>query len=231
MTGRSGVHTHSVAWRATAWRATGTRTAVARGLLLCLALIATRPWLEQTMWLHMLVQMPLLIAAGSLFATAVRPRVTRQPTRLAAYNAAGVPGLLLASAAIAVWMIPRALDAAAESWPVDSAKFAMLMLAGLMGAASWRQAGTVVRLFVLGNGVWMTATVGVLLLDAPNRVCVSYGTNDQELAGYGLVLVSLFVVVAALVRSSSSPGEHAREHAREHAPEQAGEHARTPTAT
>ncbi len=185
-----------------------------RGAMLLLSLVAFRMGLEQSMWLHMLVQMPLLVLAGIWLASPRPPSpepLSRQPDRktpvlamLLPYNVAGVPGLLLASAAIAVWMIPRPLDAATESWMVDALKFALLVVSGAIGAASWRQAGTVVRLFVLGNAVWMAATVGVLLLDAPNRVCVRYGANDQTVAGYGLVLATLFVVVAALVRFSHS---------------------------
>lgn len=48
---------------------------------------------------------------------------------------------------------------------------------------------------------WMTATVGMLLLDASNRLCVSYQFEDQQLIGYTLIGLTLVGVVAALVRA------------------------------
>ena len=49
---------------------------------------------------------------------------------------------------------------------------------------------------------WMTATIGLLLLDAPTRLCVNYGASDQRVAGYGLLVVTVLVVVKALLRAS-----------------------------
>jgi hypothetical protein len=85
---------------------------------------------------------------------------------------------------------------------VDVAKALSLWAIGVVGARSWRATGGIVQLFVLGNMAWMTATVGMLLLDAPTRLCVNYGASDQRITGYGLLLVTLLVVVKALLRAS-----------------------------
>src|SRR3546814_7513908 len=69
---------------------------------------------------------------------------------LAAWNWQGVTGLLLASGAMACWMLPRVMDAAATQAWVDTVKYLSLPLAvGVPLALSWPAAGFVVRgLFV-----------------------------------------------------------------------------------
>src|SRR3546814_2352011 len=62
------------------------------------------------MSLQVLVQMPLLVLVGGGLATAF-PARARQT--MAAWNWQGVTGLLLASGAMACWMLPRVMDAAA----------------------------------------------------------------------------------------------------------------------
>ncbi|WP_396220739.1 hypothetical protein [Gemmatimonas sp.] len=42
--------------------------------------------------------------------------------------------------------------------------------------------------FVLGSTAWMTATVGMRLLDAPTLLCVTYGVSGQRITGYGMLV-------------------------------------------
>ncbi|QJR36749.1 hypothetical protein [Gemmatimonas groenlandica] len=189
-------------------RGSMTRESQTRGRLMgSMALVAgclvARDALERTMWLHMLVQIPLLIAAGVIASGVIASRTTSPESGwLSRWNRQGMSGLVLAAGGVAFWMIPRWLDAAVGHVGVDVAKALSLWAVGVVGARSWRAAGAIVQLFVLGNTAWMTATVGMLLLDAPTRVCVNYGASDQRLAGYGLLMVTLVVVVKALLRAS-----------------------------
>lgn len=163
-------------------------------LAIMCGVVLTRDAFERTMWSHMLLQIPIVVWAGARMTQAfVGARFRR-------WNVTGAPGLLLASATIACWMIPRLLDAAVESWWVDAGKFAMLLCAGAIARWSWANGTAIARVFTVGNAAWMTGTVGMLLLDAPTRLCVRYGANDQRVAGYAMLGVTLTVVVLAIVR-------------------------------
>jgi hypothetical protein len=153
------------------------------------AAIALRAPLEARMSLHMLVQLPMLAAAGWLLAgsRAVRP---------SAWDRGGVAGLLFASAVMATWMVPRALDAAVEWRTVDLLKLASMTAAGAIAARSWRRAHVATQLFMAGNTSWMLATVGVVLGSTTSRLCVSYGADDQQRTGDGLVVLAVLLLAA-----------------------------------
>lgn len=140
------------------------------------------------MVVHMLVQIPLLAAAGALGALALPPRPKR---RLAAYNARGLPFMLLAALVSTYWMLPRALDAALADPSMELAKFASVpVLVGLPLGLSWRPLGPIGRGFVAANFISMAAVGGWLYIAAPVRVCNSYLTDEQALAGWLLLAVA-----------------------------------------
>ncbi len=175
--------------------------------LLALATIAAcalpplRGWLEADMARHMLVQFPLLVAAGALLAASLPHRVRG---RIAAFNAHGLAGFALFLLVTAFWMIPRALDEALLSSGIEVAKFASLIAAGAALPLSWQAAPPVVQAFFVGNWAWMSAAVGLLYTDAPARLCNFYLLDQQTVAGRGLVVLALLVPLAwivSLVRS------------------------------
>lgn len=170
----------------------------ALGILLLLSV--TRVPLERVMPVHMLLQIPLLVVLGIWCAGDSLGCAARR------WNVAGAPGLLLASSIVACWMVPRLLDAAIEFRATDALKFITLVIAGAIGAQSWRIAPTIVRVFVAGNALWMTATVGMLLLDAPVRLCVRYGAADQQHTGYAMLGITAAAIVMALL-SAELPGK------------------------
>lgn len=157
-----------------------------------------RDLLEGSMFLHMLVQIPALVLAG-YWLSAEMPARFREA--LQTFNAQGVTGWALASLVLTFWMLPRALDMAVADPAVDVAKFAVLLLAGLAIRLSLAVSGTVVQLFFLGNWAWMTATVGLLYVETPARLCNAYLSGDQTVTGYGLVLEALIISAAWLQRS------------------------------
>lgn len=166
------------------------------GLLLWLVLATpvARGFLEASMSLQMLVQMPLLGLAGYLLARQLPERVRRV---LAAWDRGGVSGLLLASVVSLPWMLPRLMDAAlAEPW-VELAKFTSLpLLIGLPLALSWPRAGLVVRGVFLMEMVATVFRVGWLYLVAPQQLCVNYLVDDQQRLGTALLVLG---VLATLV--------------------------------
>jgi hypothetical protein len=165
-----------------------------RGLLgsSIIALLAfpwMRQWMESAMIVHMLVQIPLLAAAGASMAMAV-PGPWK--ARLASWNGNGVSGILMAFGASTWWMVPRALDAALASPVMEVAKFVTLpLLVGAPLSLSWSRLGGMGRGFVIANVLPMWAVVGWLYLAAPVRVCNFYLVEQQAMAGAGLLASSI----------------------------------------
>ncbi len=162
-------------------------------LYLLLATPAARAWLESTMTGHMLVQMPLLAAIG-MAAAGLLPERRREA--LLACAGGAVPGVLLAVFASSWWMLPRALDAALASPPVEAAKFFGLpALVGLPLGLAWRRLTCIGRGFVWTNFISMLAVLGWLYVAAPVRVCNNYLVDQQ--AGAGWLMVKLAVLLFA----------------------------------
>ena len=161
-------------------------------LLLALLL---RPWLEASMWRHMVLQFPLLLLAGAALATTLPQPVRRL---LAACNHYGIAGMVLCTTVLAVLMVPRVLDLALLRPEVEAAKCAALLLAGAGLALSWRPAGPVLQFFFLGNILGMMAIVGMLYIDSPLRLCNAYLQDDQIRLGQWLVGISATLAVAWL---------------------------------
>ncbi|XVJ69494.1 MAG: hypothetical protein HEQ39_07420 [Rhizobacter sp.] len=159
--------------------------AAALGLLLS---PPVRELLLSRMSLHMNLQLPLLVLCGAGMVLPWRSTLARL---LAPVNRVGLSGWLLGTGLFSVWMVPRALDAAVADPAVDAWKVASLLLAGGLLMLSWRPAGTVVQAFFVGNTVWMTVTVGLLVAQSPVRLCNAYLEDDQRLAGYGLTLLGI----------------------------------------
>lgn len=184
--------------------------------VLCLgAALVWHDALTALMSLHMIVQIPLLVAGG-VFAEqawhagrighAAAPGASAPPTsdgRAAvwrptsgrgirwSYNAYGIPGLLLVSLVGAGWMIPKALDDALVDWRVAAFKYLGLPVCGWLLRASVRRANVVIKLFFLGNFCWMSAIVGMVYLDQPIRLCNAYLQDDQDWAGRGLIALAI----------------------------------------
>ena len=166
-------------------------------LLALLAWPGTRALLEASMWRHMVLQLPLLLLAGSLLAAAL-PAAAR--ARLARWNAHGISGLLLVLLCLALWMVPRALDLALRDGWVETGKFALLTASGAALRLSWRAAGRIMQGFFLGNLLPMTYVVGQLYLDSPLRLCNAYLLDDQERLGRWLMSLAALSAAAWVAR-------------------------------
>ena len=175
------------------------RPQAALGLALCVVLAwpALRHALEASMWRHMVLQFPLLMAAGALLAAALPPRARGAVAR---WNAHGIAGLVLVAGVLAVLMVPRVLDLALRDPAIEAAKVAVLLGAGAALRLSWRAAGLVVQGFFLGNVLPMTAVVGQLYIDAPLRLCNAYLLDDQARLGQWLIALAVLLALAWLAQ-------------------------------
>jgi hypothetical protein len=140
------------------------------------------------MSLHMNLQLPLFVLCGMGFIAPWRVFLTQL---FAPVNQFGLTGLLSAMGLFSIWMVPRALDAAVIYSSIDFLKVASLLLTGIFLAISWRPAGAVLQAFFVGNMMWMSITVGILVAYSPSRLCNAYLIEDQRVAGYGLVAFSI----------------------------------------
>lgn len=168
---------------------------VALVLLALLLVPALRQWLTASMWRHMVLQFPLWMLVGALLAAGL-PSAAR--VHLARWNAYGISGLVGAAAVLAVLMVPRLLDLALVSSPIEATKCVALLLVGAALWLSWRSAGLVVQGFFLGNVLPMTAVVGQLYIDSPLRLCNAYLLDDQARLGQWLVVMAALLAVGWL---------------------------------
>lgn len=157
-------------------------------LAVSLSVPPLRALIEQSMVWHMLVQMPLLVAAGACAAKAW-PRTTGG--RWARFNRYGLTGFMLAQCITAYWMIPALVDRAVVLPGADAAKVATLWLAGLALRQGYAQAPLAVQLFFLGYGLPMLAWLGFHLASTEVRLCNAYSLESQLRAGQGLVALAL----------------------------------------
>lgn len=163
-----------------------------------LALAPLREALESSMSAHMLVQMPLLAAAG--FAAA-RALAARRRIALRRFVGGPWPLALLAMLASSYWMLPRALDATLTSPWAEAAKFVSLpLLVGAPLALAWERLGALGRGFVWNNFFSMLAVLGWLYVAAPVRVCNSYLVDEQASAGWRMVQLALVFFAVWLAR-------------------------------
>jgi hypothetical protein len=162
-------------------------------LVLVLSAPPVRHRLEATMTAQMLVQLPLLVAAGWLLAHAMPARVL---AKVDAWNHCGVAGLVLVTVVSTFWMLPRSLDAATSHPLMAAAKYLSVpLLIGLPFALSWPRMGFVVRGLFLAELVATCFRLGWLYRISPIRLCNNYVLNDQQRLGeYMLALGSGLLV-------------------------------------
>jgi hypothetical protein len=171
--------------------------------LLLAALAVVHPWLEQTMALHMGLEIPLLFAAGWL---AARQAGARLGSALAGWNAHGLPAGLAAMLVLGFWMIPAALDHAVLDEGAGFLKVTSLVAAGMASGASWRLAGPILQAFFAITTLWMALAAGLLYQAAPNRLCSVYPADGQAAAGNAMVawaIVALVAWVGSVARHTS----------------------------
>ncbi|WP_395407621.1 hypothetical protein ACHMW6_13550 [Pseudoduganella sp. UC29_106] len=165
---------------------------VAGGALLAAAWLL-RGWLEASMALHMLLQLPLIAIGGALLGCTLRE--SRAAAALARIDAHGFTSLTWLMLASAYWMIPRALEESLTLPLAEAAKFASIALTGAVLPSALQRANAVVQLFFLGNLSWMMAVAGIQYQDMPQRLCNAYALNDQQTTGVGLVIGSIAIAV------------------------------------
>lgn len=194
----------------------GTRYGKIYAVLVCMPLPfivpSIRHVIESRMALHMLLEFPMLFVSGYAFLRGLeQSRHGLMLWRTLALDHLGIVGLTFASCVFAFWMIPAALDFALIEPTVAAAKYLSWWTAGLSTANAIGRSTVEIRIFYFGNAAWMSATAGLLYLDATNRLCVNYLLGDQTVAGQGLILLAC-ILIALTISSANSEAER-RKHA------------------
>jgi hypothetical protein len=167
-----------------------------------LATPPARAWLESSMVLHMLVQLPLLAAIGfwlgRQWLSSADLIAARVLARLQSFNGGGATGLIAASFAMLLWMLPRYLDLARLDPAVDALKLVSVTAAGIAIALSWPRLPRIARAAVHLEAIATLLRFGWGYLAAEERLCLAYLAGDQQRTGellvwagavYALVLV------------------------------------------
>ncbi|MEO9514441.1 MAG: hypothetical protein ABJH45_03520 [Paracoccaceae bacterium] len=151
----------------------------------CLAQV----WVAGDPVIHVLVQMPLLAAAGYAL-----------PHRFILPRSGLGPVLVLAFVTLAIWMLPRSVDAALSSTTWHLAKFVTIPLGiGFALSLSWPHIGPILRGFIKAQLVSMLLFLGFLYTHAPIRICNSYLIDDQQRLGMGFVYAAIGLTLCWIV--------------------------------
>ena len=185
----------------------GTRVAIIAAMLWLLLLAPPlRVWLESSMMLHMLVQLPLLFLVGFCWGWAWRraPESTfpgRALATLMRANRWGATGLIVAAFTLTLWMFPRLLDSARLDFNVDLAKFVTVsMLGGLAVTVSWRATPAIVRAVIHLEVIATFLRFGWGYLATEERLCLVYLLGDQQRTGWGLLVLGAIYAVVVVWR-------------------------------
>jgi hypothetical protein len=178
---------------------------VLAALACALSVPPLRALIEQSMVWHMLVQMPLLVAAGACAAAAWPQALGGRWTR---FNRYGLTGFMVAQCITAYWMVPALVDRAVVMPSADAWKVVTLWLAGVALRQGWVQSPLAVQLFFVGYGLPMMAWLGFYLATTNLRLCNAYSLESQLRTGQGMVLLAVMLGLAwgASVWRSLLPG-------------------------
>ena len=172
-------------------------------LAISLSVPPLRSLIEQSMFWHMVVQMPLLVLAGWLSMSAWRP--SRAPQFMAAWNVYGLNGFFLTFLILAYWMLPSAIDRAVVLPQADVLKLLTLFAAGALSKHAMDQSPTVLQLFFVTLTVSMLIWLGVYFVATELRLCNAYSLASQVSTGWGLISLGIAVGSAWLLYATVWP--------------------------
>lgn len=166
-------------------------------LFVSITLSSFGEFLESSMPLHVLVEIPLLISIGLIISKVFYKPVNRFFSPI---NRGGIFGILLTTFVLAFWMIPRWLDASLTSEIVAWAKYLSLpFLVGVPLGLSWNILHPIARGVVKIEFLSMLFRLGWLYIISPDRLCNNYLINDQELLGKGFLIIGFILAISWLI--------------------------------
>lgn len=166
------------------------------GLLLLLFLILppVADLLESIMYIHMHMQMPLLVVSGFLMARFFQNQF---PQFFAKWNSNGIPGIILFVIITSYWMlIPRLMDEAITMPMIEGFKFVSLpFLAGVPLRDSWKKLSSDGKNIVYEAFVILLFLVAWIYIGAKDQLCNNYLIHEQKELGWGTLVVAVCITI------------------------------------
>jgi len=162
-------------------------------IFIFLALPPVASLAESIMTIHMDMQMPLLAGAGMLMTPFLQRKL---PRFFAKWNRDGVPGILLALIVIGYWLIPRAMDDALMSVPVEMFKFiSWPLLVGVPLMDGWKKLPNAWENITFITLSVVYVIMAFIYLLAPEQLCNNYLIVEQRTLGWSFLFIALCIAL------------------------------------
>jgi len=160
---------------------------------LAYSLMALNTGFESSMLNNVLVGYPLLAYCGWQLGTSLNIS-HHWLNNLVNYK--GVTGVIIATFALAFWMIPNWMDLAASNTQVQLVKhLSLFTLVGIPLGLSWPQSNFVIRGFVKIEFLSMLLRLGWIYMISPTRLCNIYSLGEQALLGKALLSIAVLLAL------------------------------------
>jgi hypothetical protein len=151
-----------------------------------------RAIIEQSMFMQMVIQMPLLFISGAFLNTFTLSKKVTQS--ISSWNIFGLTGFMLAQMILMYWMLPISVDRAVVMPLFDVAKVLTMIVAGLLVGDALHKSPAPLQLFFIGYFAAMMIWLGMYFIYTDLRLCNAYSLNSQYWSGYGLCAISIATV-------------------------------------
>jgi len=183
---------------------TGRRGAALWAFAIAITLVAValslpplRRLIEQSMAWHMVVQMPLLMLGGWVFAqvAGLPKRGFLSLPKSLSWNQFGLTGGVATLVVLAYWMLPSSIDRALVVPRTDAFKVISLWSCGVLLRHCANRAPLLVQLFFVGTVLPMLVWAGLYFASTDLRLCNAYSLDSQIAAGQSLVGLAVALAV------------------------------------
>ena len=147
-----------------------------------------RMFLEQSMFVQMVIQLPILFIGGALISK-TKP-VTQFFSSIEVVNVYGLTSFMVAQVILVYWMLPISIDRAVVIPWVDGVKVLSMMIAGVCVGQALQKAPLAFQLFFIGYFTAMMIWLGLYFATTEVRLCNVYSLSSQQMTGYGLLAIS-----------------------------------------
>ena len=147
-----------------------------------------RIYLEQSMFVQMVIQLPILFIGGALLSE-TKP-IRRFFSLINTFNIYGLTSFMVAQTILVYWMLPISIDRAVVIPWVDGVKIISMIIAGVCVGQALQKAPLAIQLFFIGYFTAMMIWLGLYFATTEVRLCNVYSLSSQHMTGYGLVVIS-----------------------------------------
>lgn len=152
-----------------------------------------RIYLEQSMFVQMVIQIPILFISGALISET--KRIKQFFSFIKFVNVYSLTSLMLAQMILVYWMLPISIDRAVVIPWVDALKVFSMLFAGVCVGQALHKSPLAIQLFFIGYFTAMMIWLGLYFATTELRLCNVYSLSSQHMTGYGLIVISGMLLV------------------------------------